>query len=109
MDGFRALAHVGEGETRLVSRQGNVYKRFTELAAAIHIQLDCEAALDWETVMPGSARSELSAKRRSDDRDASRDQGTSGTEDRTTTAAESDHCGLGPHLVARLCTTSMLA
>jgi ATP-dependent DNA ligase len=34
----------------LVSRRGNVYKRFTELAAAIHIQLDCEAVLDGEIV-----------------------------------------------------------
>jgi ATP-dependent DNA ligase len=43
MDGFRALAHVGPDETRLISRRGNAYKRFTELAAAIHIELDCEA------------------------------------------------------------------
>jgi hypothetical protein len=32
--------------TRLVSRRGNVYKRFTEFAATIHIELDCEAVLD---------------------------------------------------------------
>src|ERR1700674_3942777 len=50
MDGFRALAHVGPDETRLVSRRGNVYKRFTELAAAIHIELNCEAVLDGEIV-----------------------------------------------------------
>jgi bifunctional non-homologous end joining protein LigD len=50
MDGFRALAHVGPDETRLVSRRGHVYKRFTELAAAIHIELDCEAVLDGEIV-----------------------------------------------------------
>jgi len=50
MDGFRALAHVGEHETRLVSRRGIIYKRFTELAAAIHIELDCEAVLDGEIV-----------------------------------------------------------
>jgi hypothetical protein len=37
MDGFRALAHVGEHETKLVSRPGNVYKTFTELACAMHI------------------------------------------------------------------------
>jgi bifunctional non-homologous end joining protein LigD len=50
MDGFRALAHVGPDETRLVSRRGNVYKRYTELAAAIHIELDCEGVLDGEIV-----------------------------------------------------------
>ena len=50
MDGFRALAHVGPDQTRLVSRRGNVYKRFTELAAGIHIELDCEAVLDGEIV-----------------------------------------------------------
>jgi bifunctional non-homologous end joining protein LigD len=50
MDGFRALAHVGPDETRLVSRRGNVYKRFTELVTAIHIELDCEAVLDGEIV-----------------------------------------------------------
>src|SRR5580704_1334838 len=57
MDGFRALAHVGPGETRLVSRRGNVYNRFTELAAAIHIELDCEAVLDGEIVcLDGNGR-----------------------------------------------------
>lgn len=49
-DGFRALAYVNEHETRLVSRHGNIYKRFIELAAAIHIELDCEAILDGEIV-----------------------------------------------------------
>src|SRR5579864_8496417 len=57
MDGFRALAHVGPDETRLVSRRGNVYKRFIELAAAIHIELDCEAVLDGEIVcLDGNGR-----------------------------------------------------
>src|SRR6202521_3093853 len=50
MDGFRALAHVGPDQTRLISRRGNVYQRFTELAAAIHIEIDCEAVLDGEIV-----------------------------------------------------------
>ena len=50
MDGFRALAYVDEAQTRLVSRKGNVYKRFTDLCAAIHIDLDCEAVLDGEIV-----------------------------------------------------------
>jgi bifunctional non-homologous end joining protein LigD len=57
MDGFRALAHVGRDETRLISRRGNVYKRFTELAAAIHIELECEAVLDGEIVcLDGNGR-----------------------------------------------------
>ena len=57
MDGFRALAHVGPDQTRLVSRRGNVYKRFTELAAGIHIELDCEAVLDGEIVrLDGNGR-----------------------------------------------------
>jgi ATP-dependent DNA ligase len=46
MDGFRSLAYVGNGQTQLVSRRGNVYRRFTELAAAFHVELDCEVALD---------------------------------------------------------------
>jgi bifunctional non-homologous end joining protein LigD len=57
MDGFRALAHVGPDETRLVSRKRNVYKRFTELAAAINIELDCEVVLDGEIVcLDGNGR-----------------------------------------------------
>jgi bifunctional non-homologous end joining protein LigD len=60
MDGFRALAHVGPDETRLVSRRGNMYKRFTELAAAIHIELNCEAVLDGEIVcLDGNGRSQF--------------------------------------------------
>lgn len=51
MDGFRALAHVGQHETRLVSRKGNIYRSFVELAAAIHLDLDCEAVLDGEIVV----------------------------------------------------------
>lgn len=54
MDGFRAIAHVGQDQTRLVSRRGNVYKRFTQLAAAIHIELDGEAVLDGEIVCLGA-------------------------------------------------------
>ena len=50
MDGFRALAYVDEHETRLISRKGNTYKRFLELAAAIHMELDCEAVIDGEIV-----------------------------------------------------------
>jgi ATP-dependent DNA ligase len=50
MDGFRALAHVDEHETRLISRRGNLYRRFTELAAAVHIELDWERSSDGEIV-----------------------------------------------------------
>src|SRR5712692_9186270 len=49
-DGFRPLAYVGDGQTRLASRRGNVYRRFTELAAAIQVELNCEAVLDGEIV-----------------------------------------------------------
>ena len=48
MDGFRALAYIYEHETRLVSRKGNVYKSFVQLACAVH--LDCQAVLDGEIV-----------------------------------------------------------
>lgn len=49
MDGFRAVAHVGKDQTRLVSRRGNVYRRFTELAGAIYIVLPpaVDIGLDW--------------------------------------------------------------
>ena len=50
MDGFGALAFVGEDQTRLVSRRGNVYESFPDLCAAIHIDLDSEAILDGEIV-----------------------------------------------------------
>jgi bifunctional non-homologous end joining protein LigD len=50
MDGFRALAYVGDDSARLISRRGNVYKSFPSLCAAIHIDLDCEAVLDGEIV-----------------------------------------------------------
>ena len=57
MDGFRALAYVDEHDTRLVSRKGNVYRRFPGLAAAIHIELDCQAVIDGEIVMRDGERS----------------------------------------------------
>lgn len=47
---------MGEDETHLVSRRGNVYKRFTELAADIDIELNCEAALDGEIVCLDASR-----------------------------------------------------
>jgi ATP-dependent DNA ligase len=51
MDRFRPLAYVGEHETRLISRKNNVYQSFTSLAAAIHMDLDCQAVLDGEIVI----------------------------------------------------------
>jgi bifunctional non-homologous end joining protein LigD len=51
MDGFRALAYIESTGTRLVSRRGNTYKRFAELATAIHAELgQHEAVLDGEIV-----------------------------------------------------------
>ena len=35
LDGFRALAYVERGQGRLVSRNGNIFKRFAPLAAEI--------------------------------------------------------------------------
>src|SRR5689334_18247442 len=32
IDGFRALAHVGDGKGQLISRNGRVFKGFAELA-----------------------------------------------------------------------------
>ena len=53
MDGFRALAYADQDGTKLVSRKGNTYKSFRDLCAAIHLDLDCEAVLDGEIVVPG--------------------------------------------------------
>jgi hypothetical protein len=53
-DGLRALAYIdGEG-TRLVSRRGNVYRRFPQLCGAIAKAVTCEAVLDGENRLPGS-------------------------------------------------------
>lgn len=50
-DGFRALAHIRDGQCELVSRKGHVYKRFAELneqvAAAAPVR---SAVLDGEIV-----------------------------------------------------------
>jgi bifunctional non-homologous end joining protein LigD len=51
MDGFRALAHVGLDETRLVSGKGNIYNFFPGLCAAIHANLGRDAVLDGEIVI----------------------------------------------------------
>ena len=39
LDGFRALAHVEHGQGRLVSRNGNTFKRFAALASEIAVAL----------------------------------------------------------------------
>ena len=50
-DGFRALAYVENGVCRLVSRNGNVFKSFPDLTAAIAAELQASAAvLDGEIV-----------------------------------------------------------
>ena len=51
-DGFRALAYVDDcGGTRMISRQGNVYKAFPRLTDAIADELKGrEAVLDGEIV-----------------------------------------------------------
>src|SRR3954466_14099958 len=51
-DGFRALAFVRDGNCRLVSRNGNDFKSFTKLAAAIPKELKAKSAvLDGEVVV----------------------------------------------------------
>ena len=40
----------------MVSRKGNVFKSFPSLAAAIHIDLDCQAVLDGEIVILSNGR-----------------------------------------------------
>lgn len=49
-DGFRALAHIAQGNCQLVSRNRNVFKRFGQIASEIArtVQLDC--VLDGEIV-----------------------------------------------------------
>ena len=50
-DGFRALACVQAGESRLVSRNGNVFHGFKELAEFIRQRLKVDAILDGEIVV----------------------------------------------------------
>ena len=49
IDGFRALAHIDSGQGQLISRNGNVFRGFAELAAWIakHLRVD-SAILDGE-------------------------------------------------------------
>src|SRR5436853_4131435 len=49
IDGFRALARIAEGKGELISRNGNVFRGFAELAAWIAEHLNVEdAVLDGE-------------------------------------------------------------
>jgi bifunctional non-homologous end joining protein LigD len=50
-DGFRALASVEAGECHLISRNGNVFRGFKELAEWIGHQLKVDAVLDGEIVV----------------------------------------------------------
>jgi bifunctional non-homologous end joining protein LigD len=45
IDGFRALAHVHDGQCELVSRNGNVFRGFAELAEWIADHLKVESAV----------------------------------------------------------------
>src|SRR5262249_30806986 len=49
IDGFRALAHFESGEGQLISRNGNVFRGFTDLATwmAEHLRVE-SAVLDGE-------------------------------------------------------------
>jgi len=49
IDGFRALAHIQDGKGELISRNGNVFRGFAELAAwtADHLRVE-SAVLDGE-------------------------------------------------------------
>jgi bifunctional non-homologous end joining protein LigD len=49
IDGFRALAHIAKGKGKLISRNGNVFRGFTELATWIaeHLKVE-DAVLDGE-------------------------------------------------------------
>jgi bifunctional non-homologous end joining protein LigD len=46
-DGFRSLAFIGDGTCRLVSRNGNTFKRFRSLSKALS-KLSNETVLDGE-------------------------------------------------------------
>ncbi len=51
MDGFRAVAYIEDGATRLVSRKQNVYRSFPALTAAVAAALSVRnAVVDGEIV-----------------------------------------------------------
>jgi bifunctional non-homologous end joining protein LigD len=45
IDGFRALAHVQDGKAELISRNGNVFRGFAELATWVAEHLKVESAV----------------------------------------------------------------
>jgi len=45
LDGFRALAYAEEGKVRLVSRNGNTFKSFPDLCAALAACIEAESAV----------------------------------------------------------------
>jgi ATP-dependent DNA ligase len=45
IDGFRALAHIEAGEGELISRNGNVFRGFADLATCLAKHLQVESAL----------------------------------------------------------------
>jgi bifunctional non-homologous end joining protein LigD len=50
-DGFRALAYVGEGQCRLISRKGNQLKRLDDLCRSIPAEVKArDAVIDGEVV-----------------------------------------------------------
>jgi bifunctional non-homologous end joining protein LigD len=48
-DGFRALAEIRKGVCRLISRNGNAYKRFDSVAADIASRIPKDCVLDGES------------------------------------------------------------
>jgi bifunctional non-homologous end joining protein LigD len=54
IDGFRALAHFEDGRGELISRNGNVFRGFADLAAWLAENLNVESAvLDGEIACCG--------------------------------------------------------
>ena len=47
-DGFRALAFIEKGQCQFVSRNGNTFRRFTELSAWIGTRINVDAVIDGE-------------------------------------------------------------
>src|SRR5262245_46607443 len=54
LDGFRTLAHVTGGGSKLISRNGNAFRSFPDLAAELALEVDADdATLDGEIVKLG--------------------------------------------------------
>lgn len=52
-DGWRAMAYVENGSCKLVSRRGNMFKRFADLGCAIAAAIPGRAVLDGEIACLG--------------------------------------------------------